>query len=246
MRRAVGSVAVGSLDDLLDVQSLDTQGDQLRHRREHLPEIAELERVRSERADADRRAEVVRSRLHDLRSRQKALEDEAALVEDKAADVERKLYDGSVQAHKELEAFQADHRMLKARQSELEDGAIELMEAAEPVEAELAVLDGTVADRDEDVERLAAELDAARTAVDAELDDVAARRQLAASGLPDEVMEVYEPLRTRMGGIGAARLTGARCEGCHLEIPSAELEAVRKAPPEAVVTCPECGRILVR
>ena len=56
----------------------------------------------------------------------------------------------------------------------------------------------------------------------------------------------YELTRTQMGGIGAARLLGNRCEGCHLEIPSAELEAVRRAPEDAVVTCPECGRILVR
>ncbi len=237
---------MGSLDGLLDVQSLDTQSDQLRHRRDHLPERDALAEAQARRGDADGRAEVVRGRLHELRSRQKALEDEAALVEDKAAEVDRKLYDGSVQAHKELEAFQADHRMLKARQSELEDGAIELMEAAEPIEAELAALEGSVAEQDAEAERLTAAITVAEAEIDAELDDVAARRQHAAAQLPDDVMEVYEPMRSRMGGIGAARLTGARCEGCHLEIPSAELEAVRKAPPEAVVTCPECGRLLVR
>ena len=53
-------------------------------------------------------------------------------------------------------------------------------------------------------------------------------------------------LRRSLGGVGAARLSGARCEGCHLEIPSAELERLRRAPDDAVVNCPECARILVR
>jgi uncharacterized protein len=237
---------VGSLDDLLDVQALDTKADQLAHQRANLPQREELVAARAARDVADQQAGVVRGRLHDLRSRQKALEDEASLVEDKAADIDRKLYDGSVQAHKELEAFQEDHRLLKARQAALEDGAIEVMEAAEPIEVELGALEGAVADRDADIVRLTDEIAAAERDLDAQLAQVHSEREAAAGGLPAEVLEEYEPLRRSMGGVGAARLLGARCEGCHLEIPSAQLEAVRKAPPEAVVTCPECGRILVR
>jgi len=237
---------VGSLDDLLAVQALDTRVDQLRHRRATLPERGELASAESGRAAAETEAGVVRSRLHDLRSRQKALEDEASLVEDKAADVERKLYDGSVSAHKELEAFQADHRMLKARQSQLEDGAIEVMEAAEPVEAELAALDAAIARAGTEIERLTRAIAGAEAQLDADMADASTERDAAAAGLPTEVVEAYEPLRSQLGGVGAARLLGARCEGCHLEIPSAQLEAVRKAPPEAIVTCPECGRLLVR
>ena len=52
--------------------------------------------------------------------------------------------------------------------------------------------------------------------------------------------------RRASGGVAVARLHGARCEGCHLEIPSAELEEVRRAPADAIVSCPECLRILVR
>jgi predicted nucleic acid-binding Zn-ribbon protein len=60
------------------------------------------------------------------------------------------------------------------------------------------------------------------------------------------VVEQYEGLRGRLGGIGAARLSGARCEGCHIQIPSAQLEELRRAPDDEIVNCPECMRILVR
>jgi hypothetical protein len=237
---------VSSLDDLLTVQTLDTRADQLRHRRDTLPELEELAAVRARRADVDRRAEAVAGQLHEIKAREKALEDEASLVEDKAAEVDRKLYDGSVVAHKELEAFQADHRMLKQRQAQLEDEAIVLLEEAEPHEAELASLQHQAASLQAEIDRLEAAAADARAVIDAELDQVATERASAAGSLPAEIVAAYEPLRQRLGGIGAARLVGARCEGCHLEIPSAQLEEVRQAPPDALVTCPECGRLLVR
>lgn len=237
---------MGSIDDLLALQVFDTRADQLRHRRDHLPEIAALHTAQAARGVADGKAAEVRDRLHALRHRQRALEDEASLVEDKAVEIDRRLYDGSIQAPKELEAFQADHRLLKARQSHLEDSAIEVMEEAEPIESELSAAEATVAERDVEIDALNADIARIRTAIDAELEDVQSERDRIAAGLPAEVLTQYESLRTGLGGVGAARLVGARCEGCHLEIPSAQLEAVRKAPPEAVVTCPECGRILVR
>ena len=45
---------------------------------------------------------------------------------------------------------------------------------------------------------------------------------------------------------GAARLVGGSCSGCHLVLPSMEVDRIRKAPPDAVITCDQCGRILVR
>jgi predicted nucleic acid-binding Zn-ribbon protein len=53
-------------------------------------------------------------------------------------------------------------------------------------------------------------------------------------------------LRGRLGGIGAARLVGSRCDGCQLTLAAAEVERVKRADPGTVVHCEECGRILVR
>lgn len=237
---------MGSLDALIEVQQLDMTADQLRHQLDTLPQLASLTSAESARAATAARAEEARSRLHELRREQKALEDEASLVEEKAGGIDRKLYDGSVVAHKELEAFQADHRSLKARQTELEDHAIEVMEAAEPVEAEVAELDAELADHDRRIALLSAELATIRADLDEHLARVTEERSAAAAGLSADVRDTYEATRARMGGIGAARLVGNRCEGCHLEIPSAQLEQVRHAPEDAIVSCPECGRILVR
>ncbi len=58
-------------------------------------------------------------------------------------------------------------------------------------------------------------------------------------------MTRYDPLRAKLG-VAAARLVGARCEGCHLDLSAAELDTVRRAPAEEIPDCPQCGRLLVR
>ncbi|MDI1290582.1 MAG: C4-type zinc ribbon domain-containing protein, partial [bacterium] len=53
-------------------------------------------------------------------------------------------------------------------------------------------------------------------------------------------------IRADQGGVGAARLHRGRCDGCHMDIPPNEIEALRAAAPDEVLRCEECRRILVR
>lgn len=237
---------MAALDDLLVTQDLDTTLDQLRHRRTTLPEIASLEALARELAAVKATRDEVDGRLHAVRSAQKEAEDHASLLEDKARDVHASMYDGSVAAHKELEALQEEHASLQHRQAEFEDQALELMEEAEPIEAERGAHDAVIAGLRERIAEVEADLVVARAELDVEIDRVASQRVAAAAGVPDELMVAYESLREGLGGVAVARLHGARCEGCHLEIPSAELEEIRRAPADQLVSCPECLRILVR
>jgi len=45
--------------------------------------------------------------------------------------------------------------------------------------------------------------------------------------------------------VGAARLVGDRCDGCHLTLPSVEVERIHHLSADALATCPQCDRILV-
>ena len=121
------------------------------------------------------------------------------------------------------------------------------MEEAEPIEGELVAHEATLAEL--------AHADRCGRGGPARRADRARRRdrpggirarQLRRPPCPMSCSPTYEPLRAGLGGVAVARLHGARCEGCHLEIPSAELEEVRRAPADSLVSCPECMRILVR
>jgi len=56
----------------------------------------------------------------------------------------------------------------------------------------------------------------------------------------------YERLRSKLGGVGVARLDGRQCTGCHLDLSPGELDLVRHAADDELVECPQCSRLLVR
>jgi uncharacterized protein len=235
-----------SLEQLLALQELDTNADVLRHRRDHLPERAELATLQDELAALEAASAPLRQQRHEIAKAQQALEDQIALVSDKVDNVNLQMYGGSTSNAKELQALQQELDSLGRRRSSLEDQVLEQMVAAEPVDAELAA----VADKREALDAKAVDATAAlveaETTIDSELARLEAQRAALAAGIDAGLLERYEKLRARLRGVGVARLEGARCNGCHLTLPAAEAEQVRRqARDEGVATCPECDRLLV-
>jgi predicted nucleic acid-binding Zn-ribbon protein len=86
----------------------------------------------------------------------------------------------------------------------------------------------------------------AQASIDAELATQTAARANAVTGLPADLVSLYEAIRAKEDGIGAAALLNGRCGGCHLTLPATELDRMRREPPDALVRCEQCGRVLVR
>lgn len=235
-----------SLRALLELQELDLHVDQLRHRRDTLPERAAIAAEEAAIAALDQEAAPLRTQIEELRRRQARLEDDIAALEARQSSENDRLYSGTVTSPKELQAIQEEIDGLKRRQRQVEDDELELMEALEAPDAALAGIEAARTERRAAVAALAARLGSAEAEVDAELSGLVAERERLAAGIPPNLLATYERLRARLGGVGAARLEGAMCSGCHLSLPAIELDAVRHAPPDAVVTHEECGRILVR
>lgn len=237
---------MGAFEGLLELQELDTTIDQLRHRLESLPERAEQLRIEREVAAlADRTADA-EARRDVVRREQRRHEDEVATIEAKVEHVRHQLYDSGITSAKAAADLQADLDSLIRRQRELEDLVIEQMELAEPIDEELGGLASERATLDGRLEEATAALRAAAGVVGDELAAAEGRRPAIVAGVPQELLATYEAMRPRLDGVAVAKLVGSRCDGCHLTIPSAELEALRRAPAEEVLRCPECTRILVR
>ena len=233
-------------DTLLRVQERDTAIDQLRHRRDALPERASLEAVETERTAVETELADVTARRDELAREQSRLEDEVESMASKAAEVERKLYSGSVSAPRELQAMQADVESIKRHKSAVEDQLLEVMEQREPLDAAVARLQAERDRLDADAARLLDAITEAEVTIDVELEDEQRAREGLVASVPDELVSVYENLREKLGGVGVAALVGDRCGGCHLKLPATELARIKREPPGAVLHCDQCGRILVR
>ena len=237
---------MSAFQQLLRVQEHDTAADRLRHRRANLPELAELAAVEAALGGVETALAGASGRLAVVAREQSRLEDELAATEGRIADLERRLYSGVVTVPRELQAMHADLESLRRRRSALEDEVLDTMALREPVDAEVAGLEAERARLDGEGARLRGLVAEAQAGIDAELAGEEVRRAEEATGLPADLTALYERLRARYGGIGAAPLVGGRCGGCHLTLPATEVDRIRREPPDALITCDQCGRILVR
>jgi uncharacterized protein len=237
---------VGRFDGLLAVQDLDTAIDQLRHRRANLPERAELKALEADATTLRAELEAAIAARDEVSAREAAFEKDIATSEARIAEIDKRMYSGEVSSSKDLQAMATEIEHLKARVSGLEDSALEALEEREPLDAAVKALEERAAGMVELGKRLQAAIAEAESSIDAELATETAQRSAAAADVPDDLLAEYERLRGRLGGIGVAKLEHGTCMGCRMKLPATELDRVKHQPPDALVHCDQCGRILVR
>jgi uncharacterized protein len=231
--------------DLLRVQDHDTAADRLRHRRQNLPESAELRACEDEVARVEATLAEVGANAAEAARLQRRVEGELALLESKVAELDAKLYSGAVTVPRELQAMQTEGDVMRQRRASLEDEVLEAMSARETLDEQVAELESRRAELDREGVRLRAAVAEGQADVDRELETEVAARQEAVTGIPADVARLYEQLRARLG-VAAAPLVNGRCGGCHLALPATEIDRLRKEPPDSLVRCEQCERILVR
>lgn len=147
---------------------------------------------------------------------------------------------------KDLESLQRELASLAKRQADLEDVVLEVMERREATQERVRELTDRLGAIQAKVDDATARRDAAHAEIDAEVATISKERELTVADIPEALVTLYDRIRTKQGGVGAARLYQRRCEGCRLELDITEMNEVRSAAADAVVRCENCSRILVR
>jgi hypothetical protein len=231
--------------ELLRVQDHDTAADRLRHRRQTLPELAELRATEDEMARLEATLTEVGANASEAAHLQRRVEGELALLESKLAELDAKLYSGAVTVPRELQAMQTEGDAMRQRRASLEDEVLEAMSTRETLDEQVTELENRRRELDEEGVRLRAAVAETQADVDRELAGELAARQEAVAAIPADVAALYEQLRARLG-VAAAPLVNGRCGGCHLALPATEIDRLRKEPADTLVRCEQCERILVR
>jgi predicted nucleic acid-binding Zn-ribbon protein len=233
-------------DSLLAVQEHDTALDQLHHQIETLPERADLAATMDQLAELERVGTEVTDERERIGRDQQRLEDEITTLTDKATNTDKRLYGGTVSNPRELQAMQDEIAALKRRIGQLEDRELELMEAAEPLDARLVEIIQKREAFDAEASTLRVAIAEAEVSLGAEVARVQAERSELTSAIDPTVLTEYESLRPRLDGIAIARLVGTQCGGCHLTLSAVEIDRIKRLPPDEPVRCEECGRLLAR
>ena len=234
----------GPAETLLALQDLDTAITQLVHQRAHLPERAAEATERAAVEAINKKLALVAERRQAIAEAQTGLERSLRELDARAADLAAKL--PRTMVVREAEALMAEQQTVRNRVSAVADEELVLLEEDEALDNEESSHRSELSAVEE---RLTAAVDArerAEAVVDAELAERRAERDREAEPLPADLLARYDRLRKQHDGVAVARLVGGRCDGCHLALAAAALDRIRTAPPDEVVECDECGRLLAR
>jgi predicted nucleic acid-binding Zn-ribbon protein len=229
---------------LLELAGVDTELSQIAHRRKTLPEQQEVDKLEAERITRKDAAVTVQILMDDLDRDIRKLEGEVDAVRQREARDKKMLESGTI-APKQMTELQHELGSLERRQSILEEELLEVMEQREASErdyehagAQLTQIEDEMVDAGRRRDDAVADLDVAEKRS-------AERREALISGMPADLLALYEKQRA-LTGRGAALLQARRCGACRIELDRNEIASIANKPADALVRCSECNAILVR
>jgi hypothetical protein len=231
---------------LLDLQGFDTKLLQLAHKRAGLPEISAAQDLEVELGSIKMRLVAAQTEASDLKLNLLKAESDVEQVVSRSRRDQERLDSGAVSAPKELESLQHEIGTLAKRQAELEDIELEIMQAFENAQQAVTDLLASEIETTEKLTSVAQSRDDLFAAIDFEINSLTDQRTYIASGLPTDLIALYDKIRADQGGVGAALIHRGACQGCHITIDAQEIDQIRKMSADAIARCDQCRRILVR
>jgi predicted nucleic acid-binding Zn-ribbon protein len=231
---------------LLDLQELDTALDRLEHRKRTLPELAEIQHAEERLGKFSDAFVAAQTEISDIDREQKKAEQDVDQVRARADRDQKRLDSGQVSSARDLENLQSEIVSLQRRQSDLEEIVLEVMERREEAETRLRDVESDRETSEKTLAELTSRRDAAYREIDGEAELTRTARAGVATDIPDDLMKLYDKLRDQHRGVAATALLRGQCQGCHLQLNTVELNAIRAAEADEVIRCEECRRILVR
>ena len=153
---------------------------------------------------------------------------------------------GQVKDPKALERMLGELQSLHRRINDLEEVELEVMERLEEAEQAVERYTADLATLETEITTVESAYEMKTQDLKTELAAVQDERLTTATGMPEDLMTLYEKLRAQKNGVGAAPLRRRECGGCRLTLNASDLGIIAKKPTDEVVRCEECDRILVR
>ncbi|MCI6585096.1 MAG: hypothetical protein MSC45_08540 [Mobiluncus sp.] len=229
---------------LLDLQVLDKKIAGLKHELATLPAGEREKELTVAREELQTEIAVAKSSKNDLSRALKQAEAEVSKVQERAK-TQRERLDGGGISPKEMEKIQEELGQLATRQGDLEDAALDAMDAVERATGHLNELENRQETLEEELKDVHAEAQSESGKIQEDLDSAKASRKALAEEIPADLVDEYEACR-RSSGIGVVEVNGARSVGVQLEFSVAEISRIETAPPDEVLVSEDHNVIIVR
>lgn len=230
---------------LLALQQIDSDLIKLGHQLKNSPHRQSLENLNRKEQESKNLLIAAETEESDIKHELDRSEVDVEQVAMRIERDEKRLASGTG-TPKELEQLQHELGSLAKRRAELEDVELAIMVRIEEVRKVVVALKENILEIDREIAKVKSDLEKENSEIStSESANLKSRQELSAQISP-ELISLYEKIRETQDGVGAARLAGDSCDGCHLKLNAAELEKIKSLPEDEVVRCEECRRVLIR
>lgn len=236
--------SVGAQHQLLVIQDLDTKIAKLNYSRRELPVRGRIKELQAEIGEGALAVENLQSQAREAAAALKNLEMDAAQLQARIEVQEQRLAGGGKPA--ELIAIENDLQQLGQRRDNLETAQLEAMEASEDLEGEIGRARDRMQRLTAAVDKLCQQLAEEERQIDEQTRQLEAQRQDAAGLVPQQLLDEYERIRARTGGIGAIAVQDRRVIGVPVEFSVSQWHDIGAADPEDVLVSEDFDYIIVR
>jgi predicted nucleic acid-binding Zn-ribbon protein len=222
---------------LYQLQELDTE---IENEEQSLKRKESLIGKRDVLEAAQARLDAAQKQLDELKRRHKDAEMEVDDVLGNIADIEKKLYGGTVTNPKELSSLQHEVTTMKARNDELENKALEIIDQAEEAEQVVAADRSEYQKLENDWQQQQRQLTDEISQLKNSLSKLRDERQQLAGQIDSQTLNLYEKIRQQKKQ-AVAKVEQGICHACHISQSASVIQRARSGHP---VQCGTCGRIL--
>ena len=202
--------------------------------------LAEIQRMEEE--IKARKAEIELLRTEWVEKDRTRSEKERMLQEEGRKTAEKRMRMNRVKNLKELQALQREIDQIKQSNAQLEDELIPLLEELERQATSLKAKEEELARLENERGEKTHEMKAQVVETEQAIAEATKTRLAIASQVNGELIERYELIFSRRGGMAVVAVSGGTCQGCYMHIPPQLWNEIIKS--ERLNLCPSCHRIL--
>lgn len=231
---------MADMANLYELQKIDVTSLKVRRRllqlKDQLTESNELK-------SAQARVEELDAEYKKLQSQQKMAEIEAETLAAKIVESNDALMGGKIHNPKELEALQASIESLQRQQETMETTSVNALVKMEELSGQLSAARSKLASVQKNWSSDQAQLTEEDTKLKRVYVALKKQREQVSEGVNKALVQRYEQMRQRKGGVAVATVENDTCSACHVQLPTGVLSTVRNQA-ESQLLCPTCGRLL--
>lgn len=229
---------------LIDVALLDSELNKIQNQAKNHPKRDEILQLKNEAEQNRFENTALDTSISDLQKEANKFENEIDLIKTRIAKDKSRI-DQATNA-KELAATEHEIEALNARQFELENQELQLLEQIEEKQKRKESFNNRTTILESEIEALSRELKTELYDLKAQAESSHQKRIELVKKISEVLLEKYKKIQIEHSGLAAARLENGSCAGCNIRFSPIEVQEMKAQDPELILTCENCGCILVR